>query len=1221
MSVFFTHYVDREDIVLGMHTAGLRIFRKALTPEEWIHKCSPQQALGLAPVLAAIAEESAEARIEDRSVRLSAKLVASLGEAEARVLGLPPTTPLGLQLFSSGGITDSNFTIDARWIRQGGVPVLAKRQGALLHHDGTQHRVAGPLYKLAVWADENITARADAGSNLQRVQSLKEILGEDAPVTLDGYLEELRIFSAAAMSIGLSVKPDGCEVDPILFAREFRNRADSDEIDETNDALLSPADQSLFAEDRFRRFVDVRSMYALRDGSYVHVDTSLQSALEAVKQVQTGTTEARRRFASDPRKAISEFIKSKGLTPAHAEAIATSVFVETVQFSERVKGIDIWRKPVMPWVKTQPNSWLPERFGLRVADDFVTVPAGDARAILAAVQKAMSAGEETASYGDITIPASPQAAAALTSLLNLETAADDRSKADIQSQKDHENPPSQPYFLVVHDNFEDVTYKRLSEQSDQLRIGRTVQQDLLKTTLLTHQIAGTRWLLDAYASSSPGALLADDMGLGKTLQALAFLAQVRHARQPGSKPILIVAPTGLLRSWQAEAKRHLRHDALGKVVEAYGSKLASMRRSETAKQQSEISAGRNLLDTSEWRDAGVVLTTYETMRDYHFSFASHHFLVLVFDEVQKLKNPSSQMAQAARALHGEFVLGLTGTPVENTIHDVWAIMDILAPGFLGSSQSFVKLFPDSDNERLAELHKRLFSPVGDRPPIALRRMKEDHIEGLPKKEIIPQPVTMPPEQALAYSSAVNRALARRSTGDQRQILQTLHELRGISLHPIDPKAPNDDDLDSYIAKSARLSKTIEILEHIRSTNEKALIFCESLDMQARLAALLTRRFQLRREPARINGDIDGPSRQKIVDDFQNAPEGFDVLILSPKAGGVGLTLTAANHVIHLSRWWNPAVEDQSTDRVYRIGQKKTVKVWVPIALHPQYGDASFDSKLHELLERKRSLSKRLLSAPDSDGDVSLLFNEVLQGLARDSTNKDDTLAVPAALRQDNNDENGQHSAWEETQGAIKSVGNEPGSAPIAPPRTPYPAEGKDSAVTPITKPTPDTLVFRFKADGPRNIDQLFHHLRGRKPKTVRYSDRYCLTSPDSRAHLARLVKTLADATSKPDMLEIVCWSPEAFREPQRESEPSQKHHFKGLMTSMGITTPPVAVKIKAKTWQDVQASRRAGDDDHAREMLLCIDGPEPERWLYIFDNSIDGLMTPGRACTVTIIRD
>lgn len=1226
MTVAFTHYFDGQDVVLGLHTAGLRILRKALKPEEWIHKCSAQQALGLAPVLAAVSEKSSSARIDGRNIRLSAALVASLSEAEARALGLPAVTPLGLQLSSSGIITDAQFKIDARWVRQGGVPVLASRDGAILYHDGKSYRLPDPLYRIAVWIDEAPISANSANAGLQRVQSLKAILGDEVPVTLDGYLEDLRIFSAAAMSISLGMTTEGCEIDPVLFAREFQSRGDDEEVDETSDALLAPADQTLFASDRFKRFGNVRSMYALRDGAYVHIDTSLQPALEAVKQIQTASPEARRRFASDPRKAISEFIKSKGLTPEHAETIANSVFVETAQFSERVKGIDVWRKPVMPWVKSRPNSWLPEQFGIRVGDEFVTVPFGKARELLNSVQTAISTGAEAASFGGITVPASPQSVAALSSLAELEIAARAADEDGNQSQKEAAKLPTQPYFLIVHDNFEDVTYKRLTETSDQPNVGRTVQQDLLKTNLLAHQVEGTRWLLDAYASSSPGALLADDMGLGKTLQALAFLAQVRHALLPNCKPILIVAPTGLLRSWQAEAKKHLKEDALGTIVEAYGSRLAALRQNQTSGRQTEIAAGRNLLDTSDWRDAGVVLTTYETMRDYHFSFASIHFSVLVFDEIQKLKNPASQMAQAARALHGDFLLGLTGTPVENTIHDVWAIMDVLAPGLLGSSQSFVKTYPENNNDKLGELHKRLFSPAGERPPMALRRMKEDHIEGLPKKEIIPQPVTMPPEQALAYSSAVNRALARRGSGDQGQMLQTLHELRGISLHPIDPKASDDDDLDAYIAKSARLAKTIEILEHIKSENEKALIFCESLDMQARLAALLTRKFQLRREPSRINGSIDGPSRQKIVDSFQNEPPGFDVLILSPKAGGVGLTLTAANHVIHLSRWWNPAVEDQSTDRIYRIGQKRTVKVWVPMAMHPQYGETSFDAKLHALLERKRSLSQNLLSAHEFEGDVSSLFNDVLNVKTENAlqlttsaphrTKANSTFSYQTHNHSDRmepetptSDTNYDHVVHDmDGQEAINEVA---GKLQVA----------EQVQIAPKHREILDTYVFRFKPDTPRDLGRLFQHLEGKRTKAVTYKDRYCFTTADSRANLAKLVKTLKEVTTTPESIEIVCWSPEAFREPQRESEPSQKHHFRGLMSTMGMTTPPVNVKIQAKSWPEVQAGRRAGNDDHAREMLVCLDGPDPERWLYIFDNSIDGLMTTGRSCTVTVVRD
>lgn len=200
----------------------------------------------------------------------------------------------------------------------------------------------------------------------------------------------------------------------------------------------------------------------------------------------------------------------------------------------------------------------------------------------------------------------------------------------------------------------------------------------------------------------------------------------------------------------------------------------------------------------------------------------------------------------------------------------------------------------------------------------------------------------------------------------------------VSLHPEAPETWIRSG-DDYIGWSARLGQTISLLDTIKGRREKALVFLESLDLQAVLAVKLKERYRLDRLPYVINGSVPGAMRQKYVQAFQDEQGEFDVMILSPKAGGVGLTLTSANHVIHLSRWWNPAVEDQCTDRIYRIGQEKEVHVYYPLAIHgqPHLRDYSFDLKLHELLERKRSMSREVLLPPEDGKEAEFLAKGVI----------------------------------------------------------------------------------------------------------------------------------------------------------------------------------------------------------------------------------------------------
>jgi SNF2 family DNA or RNA helicase len=228
----------------------------------------------------------------------------------------------------------------------------------------------------------------------------------------------------------------------------------------------------------------------------------------------------------------------------------------------------------------------------------------------------------------------------------------------------------------------------------------------------------------------------------------------------------------------------------------------------------------------------------------------------------------------------------------------------------------------------------------------------------------------------AYAAAVLSAQTGGTTkGD---MLRAIHAFRGLSLHP--SGASECDPLDresvrNWIDRSARVRHVVEVLERLREKGEKALIFVEDLDVQALFAAAIATHLGLERQPAIINGSIPGEKRLEIVDRFQSSLLPFDLLVLSPKAAGIGLTITAANHVIHLSRWWNPAVEDQCNDRCYRIGQDKPVTVYVPIAVHPDFGESSFDVRLDALLERKRRLSRDMFLPPVEDGDVESLFGQ------------------------------------------------------------------------------------------------------------------------------------------------------------------------------------------------------------------------------------------------------
>ena len=461
------------------------------------------------------------------------------------------------------------------------------------------------------------------------------------------------------------------------------------------------------------------------------------------------------------------------------------------------------------------------------------------------------------------------------------------------------------------------------------------------------------------------------MGLGKTFQTLAFMAWMRremNASRIPQRPFLVVAPTGLLENWAQEQTAHLSGEGLGELVRAFGPELKSLRRG----QGSEHEAGVPLLDLQRIRRAGWVLTTYETFRDYQHSLGKVHFALAALDETQKAKNPASGISQAMKAVHADFVLCITGTPVENRLADLWNILDVARPGDLGSLKEFSKKFeaPAVGQAPLDLLQEHL---TDSQPSIMLRRMKGDHLKGLPPKENHFPELEMPPLQSRAYSQILEEAQSSQ-TGEPGRMLAILGRMRSTSLHPFVQTSESDEE---YIQSSARLILTFRELDRVQALGEKVLIFLESREMQGTLASLIQRRYRTAHRPMIINGSVAGPARQERVRRFQKE-EGFDALILSPKAGGVGLTLTAANHVIHLSRWWNPAVEDQCTDRVYRIGQGRPVHIHHPLAKHPDLEAGSFDHVLDRLLKRKRELSRAVLAPTTlSKDEVAKLFSDVL----------------------------------------------------------------------------------------------------------------------------------------------------------------------------------------------------------------------------------------------------
>jgi hypothetical protein len=901
----FDNSFDDAGVLITLRKRGL-FGGSIVRPGEWSEVAGDVAFAGLARILPLIERDEADATIEGDGVRLSHRVIADLTEPQAVSLGLPPSVPFSLGVETDKLITDPSFTIRYGWVETANRPVSVIQCGAMLRRGTQTYRVPNPLWSIIESIDgfENAD-NSDDGKRFAALSRLQEYFPaeEQERLKVDGYLKRFRVLHATAFSLHLGTTEDrGFKFDPILFGRRVVERLQQGEssVVSEHESLLTPNQQRIFANDRFSAAEAVRDRYVVESGVYVYLDPSLKEALGVVREMQRADPETRKRFVRSPQTYIREALGNQIDEPT-----LETLFIETEQYSERVVDIGLWEPPVLPWIKRNPNDWLPERFGVQIGDQYVPLEQDDLAPLRTAVEAAITRGEPSVTFNDTRIPASWQTLDALSALIG-EVAPPRPDK----KEKAEPSEPTKKRVLIVGDNFEQIDFSRRLKprgSGDDLTAPIAV-----RPTLKPHQEAGLRWLQICWTRGYPGVLLADDMGLGKTLQALAFLSWVRSVldREP-SEPrslFLIVAPTGLLANWSAEHDRHLFVPGLG-VCRAYGRHLSAIRTSRSR----DVDTGVPALDHQRMREADWVLTTYETLRDYHMSFAAIPFSCVVFDEMQKVKNPASLNTRAAKTVNADFTVGLTGTPIENQLEDLWSIIDIADPGRLGDLKSFSVRYRTDDHASLERLRASLLDASDDGPSPVLRRLKADHLEGLPDKIVHVRRRMMPEMQAQAYDAVVTRA----KSDAAGPMLETLHHLRGISLHPVWPQTGAIDDATAYINQSARVAETFEILDLIAGRKEKVLIFLESLDMQDRLSLIIKNRYQLPKLPMQISGEVTGEKRQKAVDEFQANTSGFDVMILSPKAGGVGLTLTSANHVIHLSRWWNPAVEDQCTDRVYR----------------------------------------------------------------------------------------------------------------------------------------------------------------------------------------------------------------------------------------------------------------------------------------------------------------
>ena len=463
----------------------------------------------------------------------------------------------------------------------------------------------------------------------------------------------------------------------------------------------------------------------------------------------------------------------------------------------------------------------------------------------------------------------------------------------------------------------------------------------LTGTLRPYQQVGVRWLY-LLAQLGLGACLADDMGLGKTIQVLALLLVLRQQSNGARAPSLLVAPASLLANWASELERFA--PSL-KAVIAHPSEMPA----EDLKR----------MTPEKLRKVDVVITSYGSLLRLPW-IADVSWNLVVLDEAQAIKNASTKQTQAAKKLKAGVRFALTGTPIENRLGDLWSIFDFLNAGLLGSAKEFT-----SFTKRLAAMPHNPYRPLRELVrPYILRRLKTDKtvIDDLPDKTEVKAFCQLSRKQAALYQQAVEELERRlkKVEGIERkgQVLAFLVRLKQICNHPsqwLGDGAWNPED-------SGKWARLREIIETIAAKQEKVLVFTQFRELTRPLEAFLGCVFG--RSGLVLDGETEVRKRKELVRRFQEQ-ERIGFFVLSLKAGGSGLNLTAASHVVHFDRWWNPAVENQATDRAFRIGQTKNVLV------HKFVCRGTVEEKIDELIESKQQLSKDLL-----EGGADLLLTEM-----------------------------------------------------------------------------------------------------------------------------------------------------------------------------------------------------------------------------------------------------
>lgn len=831
-----------------------------------------------------------------------------LDEDERILLGVPQPYDKAMRLVGTSMLNLSDFEYKVEFLTYvpDGELIVCERGGNILVKGRDKYLLNEAQYALLNRVDAfNSTPEEDKTTdyNLRCFAEIKA-LAEQAGCQLDSYFENENVYAPERIKIEIGRDDEGFTVEPAVDIEE-------------NDKF-----QTYF--DKMRK---VQAQYPVQreNGERVRIvlNKEQKENLHYLKE-QCGKHKTREE--------IQKIIEQP------TEYFDPNAFDLSELYSDRVIEIGVYKPKFYPFICPYKSCWIAGATVETPQNGTTKVTINSEEELERLKREIQSAKENKkgiVEYNNTQLDIEDAMFLAQTAEKQLK---DSSQPAKVETENDNEARN----VLIIEENAEELGFavkERIIEKGDKYTLFTDpfLQEGF---SLKDHQKEGVAWLQHLYKSKASGCLMADDMGLGKTLQILYFIDW--HSRKYANhKPYLIVAPISLLENWRNEYERFFMQPRM---------KINMLTSKDVTRK-----FNKSIVDKMQKMD--IILTNYESLRISQLNFCAVEFDVVALDEAQKIKSPGTLVTNAAKALKCNFKIAMTGTPVENSLLDLWCIMDFCVPGLLGNAKAFAAQYQNplkKEDTDIVALGNEVHDKLG---VYFMRRLKKDAAKDLPDKIELKEKVLMPPVQKEIYASVVNDY----TSGIQPNMLVTIMHLREVSEHPyLYDSTLLNHETDEIVDTSARLQATIKFLDEIKKKEEKVIIFVERKETQKMLQKLCLKRYGIITKI--INGDTPSivkrnmpnkQSRQSSIDEFQ-AVDGFNVIIMSPVAAGMGLNVTAANHVIHYSRHWNPAKENQATDRAYRIGQTKDVFVYYPMAVRADI--KSFDETLDDLLSRKTSLA-------------------------------------------------------------------------------------------------------------------------------------------------------------------------------------------------------------------------------------------------------------------------